>query len=157
MSGKNTYQGANSDETIVSPMNPLPIQGGSLVTLQPLAVTQAPKASYQTMKTFTGTLTTSATLSTSQTLYTVTAGKTLYITDLVACNNTVNAATISINASASLGASPVIIGHALNTSPFNAINIGTEPSVSAGTPVTFQSLSTGTITTISFFISGYEQ
>jgi hypothetical protein len=48
---------------IVESTNPLPMQGSSVVTTQPIPVTQAPKASYQSMKSFTGILTTSTTLS----------------------------------------------------------------------------------------------
>lgn len=137
--------------------NPAYMQGQSQVTQNPVLVTQAPKSPFQTMKTFTGTLATQTGASVSATLYTVSSGKTFYITDVIICNNTANAAQVSVNASATLGASPVIIGHSLNTSPFDATNIGTEPSVSAGTPVTVQSLATTAITTLTFFIAGYEQ
>ena len=132
--------------------------GQTSVTQAPVLVSQAPKASFQTMKTFTGTLTTSATLPVvSGTLYTVTAGKTFYLTDLIICNNTVNAAQVSINASITAGASPILIAHSLNTAPLEALNIGTEPSIAATLPVTIQSLATGTITTLTYFVAGYEQ
>ena len=142
---------------LFSQTNPAYMQGQSQVTQNPMLVTQAPKSPFQTMKTFTGTLATSTTVSTSATLYTVTAGKTFYITDVIVCNNTANAAQTSVNASGTLGASPVLIGHSLNTAPFDCTNIGTEPSVSGGTPVTFQSLTTAAITTLTYFIAGYEQ
>ena len=137
--------------------NPAYMQGQSAVTQNPILVTQAPKSPFQTMKTFTGTLTTATGTATSATLYTVSSGKTFYITDVIVCNNTANAAQVSVNASATLGASPVMIGHALNTAPFDAVNIGTEPSVSSGTPVTFQSLATTAATVLTYFVSGYEQ
>lgn len=147
---------ANGNPLFV-PNNPAYMQGQSQVGQNPVLVTQAPKSPFQTMKTFTGTLATQTGASVLATLYTVSSGKTFYITDVVVCNNTANAAQISVNASGSLGVAPVMIGHALNTSPFDAINIGTEPSVAAGTPVTFQSLATSAITTLTYFIAGYEQ
>lgn len=144
-------QGANGAIYVI-------VRGTSAVTDNPVAVTQAPKSSFQTMKTFTGTVNTSSTTTTVQTLYTVTAGKTFYLTDFVVCNNTSNFVQVSINASATAGASPIFIGHAISTAPLDALNIGTEPSVAGGTPVTFQvtpGSASATITT--FFISGYEQ
>lgn len=132
--------------------------GQSAVTQAPVLVTQAPKAPFQTMKTFTGTLTTSTSAAVvSPTLYTVTTGKTFYLTDVIICNNTANAAQVSINGSITAGANPVLIAHALNTAPLDAINIGTEPSVAAGTPVTVQALQTLAITTLTYFVAGYEQ
>lgn len=96
-----------------------------------------------------------------QNLYTVTSGKTFYLTDFVVCNNTgTSQIQASINASQTAGASPVFIGHALNTAPLTSLNIGTEPSVAASTPITFQVIATGnagTSTTVTYFVSGYEQ
>lgn len=134
------------------------VQGGHTAASQaPIAVTQAPKGPYQTLKTFTGTMNTSTTSTTVQSLYTVTPGKTFYVTDIIVCNNAGYPAQVSLNASTTPDASPIIIGHSLNTSPFDATNIGTEPRVAGGTPLTFQSLATSTATVLTYFIAGYEQ
>lgn len=103
--------------------------------------------------------TTSTINTTVQNLYTVTSGKTFYLTDIVVCNNNNQPVQVSVNASQTPGTSPIIIGHTINTAPFNAVNIGTEPSVAGGTPITFQvsSVSSSPTPTVTFFISGYEQ
>ena len=131
--------------------------GSANVADNPVAITQAPKANYQTMKTFTGVLTTSTTVTTVQNLYTVTAGKTFYITDVAFCNNSANPSQVSVNASATVGASPVIIGHAINTAPFELTNIGTEPSIAGGSPLVCQFGQTSVATAVTYFVSGYEQ
>jgi len=123
----------------------------------PVPMTMAPKSPAQTMKTFTGTITTSTSVTVSATLYTVTAGKTFYLTDVIFCNNSANPSQVSVNASASLNTAPIIIGHAINTEAFDAINIGTEPSVAGGTPVTAQAGATTVATLTTYFIAGYEQ
>lgn len=117
-----------------------------------------------TSTSFTAPLTSGAALPTVSTLntivqnlYTVTSGKTFYLTDFVACNNTNAQVQVSINASQTAGASPVFIGHALNTAPLNALNIGSEPSVAGGTTVTFQVLPQSGNTIVTYFVSGYEQ
>lgn len=137
--------------------NPAYMQGQSQATHNPVLVSQAPKAPFQTMKTFTGTVTTSTSAAVITTLYTVSSGKTFYLTDFVVCNNASYPAQVSVNGSATAGASPAFIGHSLNTAPLDALNIGTEPSVSAGNPVTFQTTATSTATTLTYFIAGYEQ
>lgn len=131
--------------------------GQSVVTTNPVAVTQAPKASYQTMKNFTGVLTTSTTLTQVVPLYTVTAGKTFYLTDVAFCNNAAFPSQVSVNASSTINASPIIIGHAINTAPFALTNIGTEPSVASASPVTAQIGATTTATSVTYFVAGYEQ
>jgi len=140
-----------------NPLNAVVIGGQTGIQQEPIGITNVPKAAYQTMKTFTGTITTSTTLTVAATLYTVTAGKTFYISDVSFCNNAVYPSQVSVNASAALNTAPVIIGHSLNTSPFSMANIGTEPSVAGGTPVTAQATLTSTSTTVTYFIAGYEQ
>lgn len=137
--------------------NPASVQGQSQVSQAPVLVSQAPKAPFQTMKTFTGTVTTSTSSAVVTTLYTVSSGKTFYLTDFVVCNNASYPAQVSVNGSATAGASPAFIGHSLNTAPLDALNIGTEPSVGSGNPVTFQTTATSTATTLTYFVAGYEQ
>lgn len=143
----------------VSTSNPIPVMtiGQNSNTLNPVSVTQAPKASYQTLKSWTGTISTSTTSTTVVTLYTVTSGKTFYLTDFVCCNNNASPAQVSVNASTTPGSSPVFIGHTINTAPLEALNIGSEPSVTGGSTLTFQCGPTGSSTTVTYFIAGYEQ
>lgn len=117
-----------------------------------------------TSTSFTAPLSSGAALPTTSTinttvvnLYTVTSGKTFYLTDFVVCNNSSNPAQVSINASTSPGASPIFIGHALSTAPLDALNIGTEPSAAGGSTLTFQCSPTTSSTVVTYFISGYEQ
>jgi len=133
------------------------INGADASITNPIPYTVCPKAPNQTMKTFCGTITTSTTLTVAATLYTVTAGKTFYLTDIAFTNNSTNASLVSVNASASLNTNPIINGHAINTSPFEMTNIGTEPSVGSAVPVTAQAGMTAVITTIGYFVAGYEQ
>jgi hypothetical protein len=133
------------------------VAGASLSVTNPTPVTLAPKAPNQTMKTFTGTITTSTSITTAIALYTVTTGKTFYLTDVIFCNNSINSSLVSVNASASLNAAPMIVGHAINTEAFDAINIGTEPSAAGGTPVTAQAGATTVATLCTYFVAGYEQ
>ena len=135
-------------------------QNGNIlgVPINPIAVTQAPKATAQTMKNFTGTSNTSTTGTTVVNLgYTVTAGKTFYLTDVIICNNSANPSQVSVNGSLTAGASPIIIGHAINTEAFDAVNIGTEPSVAGGNPLSVQLGQTTVATACTYFVAGYEQ
>jgi hypothetical protein len=133
------------------------MNGQTSISALPIAMTMVPKAPYQTMKNFTGTITTSTSVTVAATLYTVTTGKTFYLTDVAFCNNSANVSQVSVNASASLNTAPVIIGHSLNTSPFELTNIGTEPSIAGGTAITAQTGVTTTATTVTYFVAGYEQ
>jgi hypothetical protein len=131
--------------------------GTTTVVDPPVSITQAPKAPYQTIKTFTGTLTTSTTVVVVQNLYVVTTGKTFYLTDFYGGNSSSNNCLVSVNASATPAANPVATGHAINTSPLSMINIGSEPPVAGGASLTFQVGATTVATTISYTIYGYEQ
>jgi hypothetical protein len=133
------------------------VNGDTASIVNPVPFIIVPKAPNQTMKTFTGIITTSTTATTSATLYTVTAGKTFYLTDVAFCNNSANPSQVSVNASASLNTAPIIIGHAISTAPFELTNIGTEPSVAAGTPITAQAGLTTVATVCTYFVAGYEQ
>ncbi len=131
------------------------LQGVSIQNALP--VTMAPKSINQTLKTFTGVVTTSTSTTQVTTLYTVTVGKIFYLTDVCICNNTANPCQASINASSTAGTSPILIGHSLNTAPLEVTNIGTEPSVAGGSPLTVQMGATTAVTAITYFIAGYEQ
>ena len=134
------------------------IGGAGVSVANPVPVTQAPKSPNQTMKTFTGVSATTTSATTVVNLnYTVSAGKTFYLTDVIICNNSVNASQVSINGSLTIAASPTLIGHSINTSPLEALNIGTEPSVAAGSALSVQLGQTTAITSCTYFISGYEQ
>jgi hypothetical protein len=140
-----------------NPLNTVTLGGQTVVTQTPILVSTAPKAPFQTMKTFTGTITTQTGATTIANLYTVSTGKTFYLTDVIMCNNSANVSQVSINASVTPGASPVMIGHTLNTSPLSALNIGTEPSIAAGNPVVVQAGQTSVATSVTYFVAGYEQ
>lgn len=137
-------------------IDPIGLVQGSISN--PILVTQAPKSPLQTMKTFTGVQATQAAATTIVNLgYTVSPGKTFYLTDVVICNNSSNASQVSVNASLTSGASPMLIGHSINTSPLEAMNIGTEPSAVAGSQLSVQLGQSGTITSCTYFVAGYEQ
>lgn len=132
-------------------------QGSCNSSTNPVFIIQAPSGAGQVRKTFTGTIATSTTVTVAATLYTVTAGKTFYLTDVSFCNNSANSSLVSVNASASLNTAYIMEGHSQSTSPYVMTNIGTEPSVAGGTPITAQAALTTVATTVSYFIAGYEQ
>jgi hypothetical protein len=124
----------------------------------PMPMTQAPKAPNQTLKSFTGTITTSTSVTTVQTLsYTVTTGKTFYLTDFISCNNSTNPSVVSVNTSLTASTGNVLIGHSQQTSPINAINIGSEPACPSGSQMSVQAGATAAATQITYFLAGYEQ
>jgi hypothetical protein len=135
----------------------LSMGGTDVGIFNPIPVTPAPKGVNQTIKTFTGSVTTQTGATTVTTLYTVTTGKTFYITDFVSCNNSTNPSTVSLNSSIAPGASPIIIGHSQSTAPFNAIDIASEPFVAGGLPLVFQAGQTSAATSVTYFVAGYEQ
>ena len=139
--------------------NSQPIVGGLGVSItNPMPITQAPKAPNQLLKTFTGVSPTQAAATTVvDTGYTVPAGKTFYLTDVVITNNSANATATTVNSGITAGAGALCTGHSINTAPFSMINIGSEPSVTAGNKVSIQFGASGTITSCAYTVYGYEQ
>ncbi|MCB2297787.1 hypothetical protein [Clostridium tagluense] len=123
----------------------------------PMMVEQVSSKSGRVNKTFAGIVLTSTSAMVPTTLYTVSAGKTFYITDVVVTNNSTNASEASINNSIVAGTGTIAIGHSTNISPFSMVNIGSEPSIAAGLPVVLQLGISTVATSCAYTIYGYEQ
>jgi hypothetical protein len=142
----------------MSDLNTEILTGGSRNSiLNPVLVVNAPIGVGQVRKTFAGIVATSTTLMVPTTLYTVTAGKTFYLTDLAVSNNTANSSAASINSSVVAGVGMIASGHVINTSPFEMTDIGSEPSIAGGLPLVLQLGASSTITSCAYTIYGYEQ
>jgi len=142
----------------MSDLNVEILTGGSKNSItNPMLVTQAPTGVGQVRKTFAGVVATTTSAMVPTTLYTVSAGKTFYLTDVVITNNSANASAASINSSVVANTGIIAVGHSINTSPFSMVNIGSEPSIAAGLPVVLQLGITSVITSCAYTVYGYEQ
>lgn len=142
----------------MSDLNAEILTGGAKNSItNPLLVVQAPTGVGQVRKTFAGVVSTSTSAMVPTTLYTVSAGKTFYLTDVVVTNNSANASAASINSSIVAGTGAIAVGHSINTSPFSMVNIGSEPSIAAGLPVVLQLGISTVATSCAYTVYGYEQ
>lgn len=128
------------------------VVGQQVATDAPVAVTQAPKASYQTMVTQTGTFATQTTADTSVAVLTVPVGKTFYLTDF----HVFNTNSTPIAAQVMAGATALYTGHAQSTAPIEA-NLQTEPSAGSGVAVSLKFPQTAAVANGSYFVAGYYQ
>lgn len=112
-------------------------------------VTGGPPADGQTAKAFVGSV--SVASGATVTLETVTAGKTLYITDIIATSSTGTAFDIQIKA----GSAVIFQAHVFNTAPVDACGLDTQPQAAGGAQVTLVAGVAGG-TTLDYNIFGYE-
>ncbi|MBX4266548.1 hypothetical protein [Clostridium estertheticum] len=123
----------------------------------PIMVEQVTSQVGRINKTFVGIVPTSTSAMVPTTLYTVTAGKTFHLTDVIVTNNSENVSVASINNSIVAGTGTIAVGHSINTSPFSMINIGSEPSITAELPVVLQLGASTIATSCAYTVYGYEQ
>lgn len=126
----------------------MPVTTGDAVRTNAGSVAQG-----QTLKTFTGRTTLSASVTTTQALYTVTAGKVFYVTDVYFASTQAAELDIQIQAA---GAT-IFRCSCFATSPVEYPGIESQPSATSAQAVTILFPIAAGPPSVNWFVSGFEQ
>jgi endonuclease YncB( thermonuclease family) len=118
-----------------------------------LRITAGPPSAGQTARKYTGKVATVTTGTTPVALFTVTAAKTFYVTDVYLATDQTTPMDVQLQAAAAA----ILNCGVSTTQPVNLTGIDTQPTASAGQAVQLLLPQTTAVQNLWYYIAGYEQ